>query len=138
MKTNLGKQEAFLIIITIIFFGTFYALDRWLYQLRLEGQSNFEVMPFVWLSAFANVLLAGTLLFLAWYTLQKKRINFLVALLFIVAGVVMAFYPVLAFYGISLLPSVSMLSFGPTSLFTTGGAFLLVLGLLMVVTNLRH
>jgi hypothetical protein len=139
MKFNLGKQEAFLVAITIIFFAAFYALDTWLNRLRLEGMSSLNPTPYIWWSSFANVFLAGSLLFLAWYTLQKRRTHFLVALLFIVAGAITAFYPVLALlYGISFLPSSPLFSLGPASLFLTGGGFLLVLGLLMLLPNRRR
>jgi hypothetical protein len=139
MKINLGKREAFLITITIIFFAAFYALDSWLNRLRLEGQSNFDPAPFIWMSSVTKVFLAGSLLFLAWYALQKRRVHFLVALLFIAVGAIIAFYPVLTLlYGISFLPSVALISLGPASLFLTGGAFLSVLGLLMLLSNRRH
>jgi hypothetical protein len=139
MKINFGRQEAFLIVITFIFFAAFNALDNWLNQLRLEGASNFDPAPFIWLATAANIFLVGSLLFLAWYTLRKKRIHFIVALLFIGVGTIIASNPVMVFvYGVSYLPSVPVVTYGPISLFTTGGAFLLVLGLLMLVSNRRR
>lgn len=138
MARDFGLREVALLVITVVILAAFYALDLWLYRLQLEGASNFNVAPAIWANTLANVFLVGVMLLLGWYALNGRK-NLLVAILFVLIGAVLAFYPVLRFiYRLSFLPSLAVAFLGPKSLFILSGAFLMVIGLLMFILNKRH
>lgn len=139
MVQNFGLREVVLLLVTAIIVVAVYFLDGWLYRLQLEGASNFNIAPAIWVGTLANIFLAGVMTLLGWYVLYMLagRKNLLLAFFFILVGAALAFYPLLLIYGLSFLPSPAVTFFGPKSLFIITGAFLLIIGLLMFILNRR-
>ena len=66
-----------------------YALERGLHELQVIASRTFNAAPFVWAAALADLLLAGALLTLAWFTLRKDERSRWVALVFVLVGLLL-------------------------------------------------
>ena len=131
MKREVGLPDVVLLIITLVGLVAIYALDSWLHNLQLLGRSTFNAAPYIWAGSIANLVVAGLILLLAWYTLREKRRNLFIAVSFTLVGLTLAFYPVVIFLtGIDFFWLPAVIFRGPASLFLTASAFIAGIGII--------
>ena len=78
-----------LMIVFVIAFG----LDQGIYALRRYAENSLDFQPLFVLMTFGNIVLAGSLLALAWYIYLKAERNRIIAALFLISGGLTALYP---------------------------------------------
>lgn len=119
----------------VVLVGAYYA-EKWLRQLRLVAQADFEFAPYVWATALSNLVLAVIVLSLIWYVLQSDPADLIVAVVYLVVGGFVALNPVLhLIYRVRLLPSEAALTFAHGPL-VTAGAFFAAAGLIGLFLSL--
>lgn len=121
-------------VMVVVLVGADYA-EKWLRQLRMVANAEFEFAPYVWATALSNLVLAVVLVSLLWYVLQSGSIHLAVYVVYLVAGGIIVMNPVLWGYGVRILPAEAGLTF-PHGLLVTAGAFFAATGLLGLVLSL--
>jgi hypothetical protein len=82
-----------------------YALERGLHELQVIASRTFNAAPFVWAAPLADLLLAGALLTLAWFTLRKDERSRWVALVFVLVGLLLVFaWPINVYTWVKISP----------------------------------
>ena len=116
-------------VMVVVLVGAYYA-EKWLRQLRMVANAEFDFAPYVWATTLSNLVLAVIVLSLIWYVLQSDPVDLIVAVAYLVVGGFVALNPVLyLIYRVRLLPSEVALAF-PHGLLATAGAFFATAGLI--------
>ena len=68
-----------------------YGLDRWEKVVRTEARKNFDGIPIIWFTSVANLILASSLLALAWLLCFQASKNGWVSLAFVIFGLLATF-----------------------------------------------
>jgi membrane protein YdbS with pleckstrin-like domain len=116
-----------------------YGLDRLLESFRQTAARTSDIAPVLWLMVLANLLVAASVLMLAWFVDMKSKKSILVSAIFLVTGVLLL---------LSVTPSVMVpLSYlpdpfrlfqpSPNSLLYRTGAFITVIGILGLIARPR-
>lgn len=103
------------------------------FQLRLEGSRTFNMQPQLWTRVGGGLALAALLLATSWVTWRIRPATRLAGVVLLLVGLPIALYPVLIFAPPlrGWLPVPPWLGLG--NHFQLAGAFLAVLGLILVV-----
>jgi hypothetical protein len=120
-----------------------FGFDRWLDYLRIDAARTFDVTPNLWAGSLGQLLVAGTLLALAWYMMCHRPKSNSVALVFLVAGLVMTLFPpiygevlerMLSPQDTTILPlSFSLVYLSPGRLLSFAGAAIAAIGVVTLL-----
>ena len=69
-----------------------YGLDRWTWLLQKRASADFNYVCYFWISAAANLLIAGLWLFLAWWMFSHISRGWWVGVIFLVLGLLLIFF----------------------------------------------
>lgn len=115
-----------------------YGLDRLLESFRQMAPRTFDITLYLWLVVLANLLLAASVLTLAWFVDLKSEKSILVSAIFLVTGVLLLLSVTpSAMVPLSYLPDPFRVSLSPNSLLFRTGAFITVIGILGLIARPR-
>jgi hypothetical protein len=79
----------------MVVFGLAYGLDFWVNTLRETGFRTFQIAPYIQGSILANVVISLAVMVLAWRVLFRERRSQLVAVIFLLVGLMVTLLPVI-------------------------------------------
>ncbi len=122
--------NAMALIGLVIVFILAYGFDLWIAALQRTATTTFAIAPFLWLSSIANLILAGVLLLLAWFVNMRAANRRLIAVIFVIVGLLVTFASALTFTTLSTLPPLGIAEFlTPNSRVSFVAAFIVVVGI---------
>ncbi len=115
--------------------GLDWALDA----LKATAQRTFAYEPYFGLIGPANLVLAGTLLMLAWFVLLRAEPSKLVSCIFLFVGLAVTLYLIIPFVlKIPVLTVRSAIFLAPSSHVSHAGAFIAILGIAGFLPRREH
>ncbi len=81
----------------IVILASSFALDRWIFDLKMLAHSTLHPVPSLWGQAVAMLTAVSMLLALAWYVAYQRRRHRLVGIIYLALGLALLAFPPLSF-----------------------------------------
>jgi hypothetical protein len=124
-----------LVIVCILAYG----FDRWIVALQQTATRPSSIASILWLSSIANLILAGTLLLLAWFVNFRTAKSKWISVTFLIIGLLVTFASALIFTAFSTFPPLGVAEFlMPTSRVVFVMAFIALIGITGLIPRISR